>query len=73
MRGFGDIAERLRRSTVQVFNAASRSQGSGIIWSRGGLILTNAHVARTPQAEIELWDGRRGSRRCRSPAAGRPG
>jgi serine protease Do len=23
------------------------------------LVLTNAHVARTPEAEIELWDGRR--------------
>jgi serine protease Do len=23
------------------------------------LILTNAHVARTPEAEVELWDGRR--------------
>jgi serine protease Do len=63
MRGFGDIAERLRRSTVQIFNGATkrdaRSQGSGIVWNAGGLILTNAHVARTPEAEIELWDGRR--------------
>jgi serine protease Do len=30
-----------------------------VIWSTGGLVLTNAHVARTPEAEIELWDGRR--------------
>jgi serine protease Do len=59
MRGFGDIAERLRRSTVQIVNGADRGRGSGIIWSAGGLILTNAHVARTSQAEIELWDGRR--------------
>ena len=59
MRGFGDIAERLRRSTVQIFNGADQGRGSGIVWSAGGLILTNAHVARTPQAEIELWDGRR--------------
>ena len=62
MRGFGDIAERLRRSTVQIFNGHrqdARSQGSGIVWNAGGLILTNAHVARTPEAEIELWDGRR--------------
>ena len=67
MRGFGDIAERLRRSTVQIFSGTTdgttkrdaRSQGSGIVWNAGGLILTNAHVARTPEAEIELWDGRR--------------
>src|SRR4051812_20137606 len=65
MRGFGEIAERLRRSTVQVnFNdagrrAARRSGGSGIIWKSDGLVLTNAHVARAADAEIELWDGRR--------------
>lgn len=59
MRGFGDIAERLRRSTVQIVNGADRGRGSGIVWSADGLILTNAHVARTSQAEIELWDGRR--------------
>lgn len=59
MRGFGEIGERLRRSTVQIFNAGDQSRGSGIVWSSSGLILTNAHVARTADAEIELWDGRR--------------
>lgn len=59
MRGFGEIGERLRRSTVQILNGADQSRGSGIVWSVGGLILTNAHVARTAEAEIELWDGRR--------------
>ena len=59
MRGFGDIGERLRRSTVQVFNGAARSQGSGIVWNAGGLILTAAHVARSPAFEVEFWDGRR--------------
>ena len=59
MRGIGDIGERLRRSTVQVFNGAARSQGSGIVWNQSGLILTNAHVARSADPEIELWDGRR--------------
>jgi serine protease Do len=67
MRGFGEIGERLRRSTVQVNlalpeagrRAAQPSGGSGIIWNSDGLILTNAHVARTPEAEVELWDGRR--------------
>jgi serine protease Do len=67
MRGFGEIAERLRRSTVQVSlsergparGRRERGGGSGIVWSADGLILTNAHVARTAEAEVELWDGRR--------------
>jgi serine protease Do len=60
MRGFGEIAERLRRSTVQIRpHGREQGGGSGVVWSAGGLILTNAHVARTPAAEIELWDGRR--------------
>jgi len=58
MRGFGEIAEALRRSTVQVA-PAGRGQGSGVIWSANGLIVTNAHVARSEMAEVELWDGRR--------------
>jgi serine protease Do len=59
MHGFGEIAERLRRSTVQVFSKGSRGGGSGVVWKPDGLILTNAHVARTPETEVELWDGRR--------------
>jgi serine protease Do len=65
MRGFGEIGERLRRSTVRVSvdeggrRPGRRSGGSGVIWNSGGLILTNAHVARGPQTEIETWDGRR--------------
>jgi len=60
MRGFGEIAERLRRSTVQIRPRGRRDggSGSGVIWSASGVILTNAHVARTEEAEIELWDGR---------------
>jgi serine protease Do len=59
MHGFGEIAESLRRSTVQVFLNGRAGSGSGLVWNRGGLILTNAHVARGSSAEIELWDGRR--------------
>ena len=67
MRGFGEIAEKLRRSTVQVYPRGRRGgQGSGVIWSGGGVILTNAHVARENEAEIELWDGRRFSARVTS-------
>jgi len=58
MRGFGEIAEVLRRSTVAVRDGR-RGEGSGVIWSRNGLIVTNAHVVRGDSAEIELWDGRR--------------
>jgi serine protease Do len=57
MRAFGEIAERLRRSTVQVF-ADRRGGGSGVIWTSDGAIMTNAHVARKDAAEVRLWDGR---------------
>jgi serine protease Do len=63
---FGDIVEKLRRSTVQVGRG-----GSGVIWSAdgniAGSIVTNAHVvegaarsgAIANSMEVELWDGRR--------------
>ncbi len=54
---FGEIGEALRRSTVQVRDGRS-SGGSGVIWNSDGLILTNAHVARSPKMTVELWDGR---------------
>ncbi|HJY86121.1 MAG TPA: trypsin-like peptidase domain-containing protein [Candidatus Acidoferrales bacterium] len=62
--GFGEIAERLRRSTV-VVHAGRRGSGSGVIWSHDGLLITNAHVARADslgasraRLAVELWDGR---------------
>jgi serine protease Do len=58
MRAFGEIAERLRRSTVQVL-PEQRGGGSGVIWTSDGAIMTNAHVARKDAAEVRLWDGRR--------------
>jgi serine protease Do len=54
---FGDIVEKLRRSTVQVGRG-----GSGVIFSPGGSIVTNAHVvegAVRRSLDVELWDGRR--------------
>jgi serine protease Do len=63
MRGFGEIAESLRRSTVQVFPKGRRGghdgAGSGVIWRADGRIVTNSHVARADQADVVLWDGRR--------------
>lgn len=56
--GFGEVAERLRRSTVQVLTRGrEQGRGSGVIWSGDGLIVTNAHVARGSKAKISLWDG----------------
>ncbi len=51
------VAEALRRSTVQVRGRGPGS-GAGVIWSADGVIITNAHVARGREAEVELWDGR---------------
>ncbi len=59
MSEFGEVAERLRRSTVQVFSHGHDGGGSGIIWSADGRILTNSHVARSEKADVVLWDGRR--------------
>jgi len=59
-RGFGEIAEGLRRSTVQVLTGGrDRGSGSGVIWAPDGVIVTNAHVARAPEVLVEFWDGRR--------------
>ncbi len=54
--GFGEVAERLRRSTVLI-QAGDRGSGSGVIWSGDGLIVTNAHVARGSHTRVQLWDG----------------
>jgi serine protease Do len=66
--GFGQVAEQLRRSTVQVKNGR-RGLGSGIIVKSDGIIATNAHVVAhatgraAPPVEsdsrlaVELWDG----------------
>jgi serine protease Do len=55
--GFGEIAEKLRRSTV-VIHAGARGSGSGVIWSSDGTIITNSHVARGAPLRGQLWDGR---------------
>jgi serine protease Do len=55
--GFGEVAETLRRSTVQVTTSA-RGSGSGLILASDGLIVTNAHVVGTSHPRVKLWDGR---------------
>jgi serine protease Do len=57
-RAFGEVAERLRRSTVEVRLRGANSGGSGLIASPDGRIVTNAHVANGAGASVRLWDGR---------------
>jgi len=54
---FGEVAERLRRSTVEVHLRGAQAGGSGVIATPDGQIVTNAHVARG-DASVRLWDGR---------------
>src|SRR6202795_1479702 len=57
IRDFGEIAEKLRRSTVLVL-PGQRGNGSGVIWSADGVIVTNAHVARGSHLRVQLGDAR---------------
>ena len=63
LAALGEVAERLRRSTVLIHRGSDGSRrgsksGSGVIWSDSGLIVTNAHVIHGSQACVQLWDGR---------------
>jgi serine protease Do len=51
------LAARLAEITVQI-RAGRESLGCGIIWSSAGVIVTNAHVARSNSLAVELTDGR---------------
>lgn len=53
---FGDVAERLRRSTVLV-RSGRRGSGSGVVWGESTRIVTNAHVVQGGRTTVELWDG----------------
>lgn len=52
------VAEWLRVVTVRI-RGRGGSHGSGVLWRREGLIVTNAHVAGSPTHEVEFADGRR--------------
>jgi serine protease Do len=52
-----EVATELGRVTVQVWSGG-RSAGAGVVWRRGGLVVTNAHVATSPRSEVVLPEGR---------------
>lgn len=54
---YAALVEKLRRSTVQVLSG--RGGGSGVVWDRGGVVVTNAHVAAGRYAEIVNATGER--------------
>jgi serine protease Do len=53
-----ELSREIARSVVLV-RGSRGSAGSGVIWDRPGLILTNHHVVHAAQAEIVTPDGRR--------------
>jgi serine protease Do len=52
-----ELATTLRASTVAV-RVGRSGAGSGVVWSADGAIVTNAHVATRPEAEVLFADGR---------------
>ena len=58
--GIGEVGERLRKSTVHIRSVDRRGQsaGSGVVWNREGIVITNAHVIGRGNHAVELWDGR---------------
>jgi serine protease Do len=53
-----DVSARVLPSLVRV-EAGRRGNGSGVVWTADGLIVTNAHVARGDTLTVTLRDGRR--------------
>jgi serine protease Do len=56
-----ELTAQLREVTVRVHTRGRRGEGigSGVLWSRHGVVVTNAHVARASGATLELWNGER--------------
>jgi serine protease Do len=57
MLGCAALADRLRRSTVQVVSGAGG--GSGVVWDARGAVVTNAHVLQGEVSQVVDANGRR--------------
>jgi serine protease Do len=55
---FGELTREVARSVVLV-RGSMGSSGSGVIWDRAGLIITNHHVVPGTLAELTVAGGRR--------------
>jgi serine protease Do len=55
---FGELAREVSRSVV-VVRGGPGSSGSGVVWDRPGLVITNHHVVPGPTAQVILPDGTR--------------
>jgi serine protease Do len=53
-----DLASKVSRSVV-VVRGGPGSSGSGVVWDRPGLVVTNHHVVPGPTAQVVLAGGRR--------------
>jgi serine protease Do len=63
----GELAHEVIRSVV-VVRGGPGSSGSGVVWDRPGLVITNHHVVPGPVAQVVLADGRRYSAQVRRRA-----
>jgi serine protease Do len=54
----GHLVGEVARGVVLV-RGSRGSAGSGVVWDRPGLVLTNHHVVPGPTAQVTLSDGRR--------------